>query len=336
MTFDGKAFGAEIVSAVKAHVSDALEPILRRIEAIEQKINNPDVDEDDLVAVKSDIESLRKALSLIPEPAPLPEIPDVAAMIAEAMKSADDQREQDAALVQAIMDEHQKSLETLSAKFEELPQPETLDMEAVRAVVKDEVCTAVSALPAPQDGKSVTLDDVAPLIEEAVSKAVSALPAPKDGCGIKELLIDRSGHLVATMEDGRIKDLGPVVGSDGEDADMATLERLIAEKVAAIPVPKDGLDGVGFDDMTCDVRDDGVYLVWEKGDIVKEARLPIPLDMGVYKPDATYKRGACVTWGGSVWIAQKDDPSGKPDSPDSDWRLAVKRGRDAKGEKVSS
>lgn len=37
MTFDGKAFGAEIVQAVKAHVSAIIDPIIRRIDLIEAR-----------------------------------------------------------------------------------------------------------------------------------------------------------------------------------------------------------------------------------------------------------------------------------------------------------
>lgn len=187
------------------------------------------------------------------------------------------------------------------------------------------MASAVAALPAPEPGRGVTVDDVRPVIKEAVQRAVAALPAAKDGCGIAELLIDRDGHLVATMDDGRVKMLGPVVGRNGIDADMAAIERSIAEKVAAIPVPA---DGVGFDDMTCEVRDDGVYLVWVKGDVVKDFRLPTPVYRGVWKEGQAYKAGDTVSWAGSTWIATRDAP-GKPDTADG-WQLAVKRGRDGK------
>jgi hypothetical protein len=37
MTFDGKAFGAEIVGAVKEHVSSVLRPVLRRLDELEKR-----------------------------------------------------------------------------------------------------------------------------------------------------------------------------------------------------------------------------------------------------------------------------------------------------------
>jgi hypothetical protein len=63
-----------------------------------------------------------------------------------------------------------------------------------------------------------------------------------------------------------------------------------------------------------------------------ELEFPVPIDRGVFKEGEPYVRGDVVTWGGSLWIAQKAT-SAKPDSPDSGFRLAVKRGRDGKDAK---
>src|SRR5690606_32776972 len=109
------------------------------------------------------------------------------------------------------------------------------------------------------------------------------------------------------------------------DADMAALRDELRKMVDDIPKPK---DGVGFEHMACEVREDGVYLVFEKDDLVKEARLPIPMDRGVWKEGQPYKAGDGVTWGGHFWIAQ-GDTSEKPDTGKG-WRLAVKKGRDGK------
>lgn len=62
-------------------------------------------------------------------------------------------------------------------------------------------------------------------------------------------------------------------------------------------------------------------------------RMAVILDKGVYKADTDYSPGDAVTWAGSVWIAQHRDgasPYGKPSTPGSGWRLAVKAGRDAR------
>jgi hypothetical protein len=47
--------------------------------------------------------------------------------------------------------------------------------------------------------------------------------------------------------------------------------------------------------------------------------------------EGEFRQGDSVTFGGSLWVAQKDGPSGRPGEPDSDgWKLAVKKGRDGK------
>jgi integrin beta 3 len=183
------------------------------------------------------------------------------------------------------------------------------------------------------------------LIAEAVSKAVADLPPPekgdpgergekgepgkdgsdgqagtdgKDGRGVKDLLIDRDGQLVATMDDGEMKMLGPVIGKDGAPG-------------------RDGRDGFQLEDFDCRVLDDDrtLELSFRSGDHEHIATLkwPTVIDRGVYKAGEQYDAGDGATWAGSYWIAQRDNP-GKPDTPDSGWRLAVKRGRDGKDAKI--
>lgn len=207
------------------------------------------------------------------------------------------------------------------------------DPEQMASLVAEQVERAVAAIPAPQDGKSVGVEDVAPLIAAEMAKAVAQIPVPKDGVdgndgrdgsngkdgrGVKDLLIDRDGHLVATMDDGEMKNLGPVIGKDGAHG-------------------KDGHDGFGFEDMDVAVLDDDrtIELSFRRGDEVKAFTLkwPTVIDRGIWKEGHPYSRGDSVTWGGSSWIAQQDEPPGKPDTKDSGWRLAVKKGRDGKDSK---
>jgi hypothetical protein len=137
-----------------------------------------------------------------------------------------------------------------------------------------------------------------------------------DGRGVKDLLLDREGNLLATMDDGSTKNLGPVCGKDGEPG-------------------KDGRDGFSLDNFDVQPTDERTLeLIFEQGDRreIYELVFPVIIDKGVYKAGETYVRGDAVTWGGSLWIAQKET-SEKPDGPDSGWRLAVKKGRDGKDAK---
>jgi hypothetical protein len=140
----------------------------------------------------------------------------------------------------------------------------------------------------------------------------------RDGAGLVDGFINRDGHLIATLSDGTTKDFGEIVGKDGRDGEP-------------------GKDGFGFDDMDACVLDDDrtIELSFRRGDEEKAFtfKWPVPVDRGVYKAGETYQPGDCVTWGGSLWIAQKETGE-KPDSPESGFRLAVKRGRDGKDAKV--
>ena len=56
---------------------------------------------------------------------------------------------------------------------------------------------------------------------------------PKDGLGIAGSFIDRDGNLIVTMTDGTAKELGPVVGRDGRDAEVPDLSEI--EDLKALP-----------------------------------------------------------------------------------------------------
>ena len=322
--FDGKAFGLEVVSAVRAHVDKSMAPIVARIEAIERKLAEPAaVDGDDLDAVKSDVESLRKAIADLPAPV-APELPDIPAMIAEAVAAIpapENGKDADPEVIRQMVAE-------AVAEVPPAKDGADADMEAVAAQVKELVDTTLAGWERPQDGKSVTVEELRPLVDESVQRAVSGLPVAKDGVNLAGAMIDRDGNLVLTLSDGTMKELGVVVGADGKGVDMAAVERSIVEKVAAIPKPKDGTDGVGFDDMDLVETDEGIVLRFTKGDVVKDFRLPVVIDRGVWKEGA-YRKGDGCTWGGSFWICQEDGATDKPDAGKS-WRLAVKRGRDGK------
>lgn len=269
--FDGKAFGAEIVTAVKGHMADMLAPLTKRLDEMQKQIEAMrDMVGDDEVAktlaffgeLKSDVETrldgFENAIKAI-EPAP--SLPDIPAMIEECVKK---------------------------------------HVDAIPVI----------------DVPAVVIDDFRPLIADELQKRISELPCPKDGkdgLDIKDLFANRDGHLIAVMTNGETKDLGQFIGKDGEDGEKG----------------KDGTDGVGFDDLDLVVADDGVAIVFTRGDEKKAFPLPVPIDRGVYKEGSAYRKGNAVTWGGQLWIAQKNNPEGKPGDGDA-WRLSVKKGRDAK------
>ncbi len=178
-------------------------------------------------------------------------------------------------------------------------------------------------------------DKLEPILKSYIDDRIAALPKPldgvdgregpagKDGVGLAGAMIDRGGDLILTLTDGTHVKLGCVVGKDG---DVGPSGR----------DGKDGVDGVdGFDliDFRAELKDDRfLELIFQDETNTKTFNFALnhPIDRGVYKSDGQYVKGDCVTYGGSMWIAQCDAPSGKPDSGSGHWRLAVKRGRDGR------
>jgi len=192
----------------------------------------------------------------------------------------------------------------------ELPQPRD-GKDADPAAVKMLVDEAVAALPPPAPVESLT-GPVAALIRDevvrSVADAVAAIPPAKDGVGAAGAVIDRNGSLVLTLSDGKMIDLGRVDG-------------------------KDGLDGTSPEDMAVELLPDGrtVRFVFAKGEKEYAFKVPFPvvLDRGVFKEGTAYEHGDAVTFGGSLWIAQRATGE-KPEGNNTGWRLAVKKGRDGR------
>lgn len=216
-----------------------------------------------------------------------------------------------------------------------------LGLEAKIEAVVERAIAELPPAPPGKDGADADMVALAARIDEdvaeAVQKAMAALPVAKDGAdgrdgadgiGAAAALIDQDGSLVMTMTDGSVHRLGRVVG---RDVDMHEVKDLVSSAVAALPVPKDGRDGLGFDDL--DVQFDGqrkITLSFVRGEQTKSFDIVLPhmVYRGVWsKSDPHYVPGDVVTWGGSAWVCTGTNDV-QPGNGDG-WQLAVKRGRDA-------
>ncbi|HHG5664263.1 TPA: hypothetical protein ACPWRN_005967 [Pseudomonas aeruginosa] len=248
---------------------------------------------------------------------------------------------------------------------EMVPPPKDADMEAL----KEHLSELVKAIPAPADGQSVTVEDVAPLIREEVAKAVAEVPPAKDG---ESVTVDDVRPILADLVGKAVADLPPP--APGKDADMEALRAHLGELVKGLqlppvptieevaatferrfsdltlswerqaretfdkaadrmPIPKDGRDALPLECFDLALGEDGrtVTVKMQAGDIVveKSVRIASVIDRGVFSAEKSYEQGDGTTYGGCYWIAQKDAPAGVPGGSD-DWRLAVKRGRDGR------
>ena len=176
----------------------------------------------------------------------------------------------------------------------------------------------------------------------------------KDGVGVMDAVLDRAGHLILTLSDGRTKDVGIVIGRDGldgkngidgigiagtpgrdgRDVDMHEVKSLVLSELQSWPRPKDGKDGRDGSWEGVKSEYDGertVRLLFKDGTPVEGGVLvlPITIDRGVYEPGKTYERGDGVTHDGHFWIAQ-DETTEAPGDGAKSWRLSVRRGKQGK------
>lgn len=221
------------------------------------------------------------------------------------------------------------------------------ELRDIPAVVAECVAAAFAQIPVAEngaDGKSVEVEDVLPALEAQVAKFLDSIPLPKDGApgepgkdgrdgapgekgadgnngvGLAGAIIDRDGHLAVTLTNGEVKSLGPVVGKDG----------LSGENGDDGKDGKDGKDGIGFEDLSFEIGETGRAVAkFRRGDMVKVIALPGIIDRGTFTEGDIYDKGDAVTWGGSLWIAQENGITGKPETVKG-WRLAVKKGRDGR------
>lgn len=184
-----------------------------------------------------------------------------------------------------------------------------------------------------------TIDDL-----RARLKALEDRPAPKDG---KDGVDGKDGSPGEKGEKGEPAVLGDFA------MDIMNRVKMLEER----PAPRDGRDGIqgqkgdtgerGYDgrdgndgwspdhvDMTMTDQGEWTFKM-VTGDKEKSwsGRVPVCIDRGVYTDEATYLKGHVVSYGGDIWICREDN-AGPPAKDFAGWRLAVRKGRDARGAKV--
>lgn len=303
-----------------------------------------------------DLEALAlKASGLVAVPK-APELPDIGLMVKEAV-SAIELPEPVAPDLEAIAgmvkapDIDEQRIAKMAAGLVELPEPQEIDL--------DELAKQAASLVPVADAPTI---DTEALVKDAAEKAALLVQIPV------ELVAKAAQEAVRAIELPKAPDFDamlkqavaaieipqPRPGSDGKDALQI---EVLAEIDSAKSYPRgtyashEGglwrtyekshgmrgweclMNGVAKTEIKAsdDLRTVTFVNVLSDGTVTeKHFDLPVVMDRGVFKPGNTYKSGDAVTWGGSLWIAQ-EPTADKPGEPGAKgWRLAVKKGRDAK------
>lgn len=300
----------DVAAVMKSLVTNAVTPIVSRLEALEKRLADLPVPKDGKDG----------------EPGASVTLEDVAPMIKAECERLSEELLQSTNL-------------TVAEIIASVPTPAP-GKDADPEIIKQMVAEAVAAIPPAEKGKDADPVEVAALVTQEAERILAGWERPKDGKdgapgekgadgapgvnGIDgkdgrngldavKFFRDDKGHLIVVKSDGSTDDLGEYVGRDGAAGERG----------------KDGLDGVGFDDMSLVFDEEGIMIKFAKGENVKQERLPVPFYRGVFKEGQTYHAGNCVSYGGSTWIAHVET-SDKPDGTTKTWQLSTKRGRDGR------
>lgn len=138
-------------------------------------------------------------------------------------------------------------------------------------------------------------------------------PGPR-GVGIADLMLDMHGNLVATFDDGRMKELGKVKGEDG----------------------KDGLDGISLESFVMNYHAETQELEFVarangKQESVK-FEVPLLVNRGYWREGMKARALETYSLDGCLWIANEATTS-RPGTDSKAWTLAARKGRDGKDAK---
>ena len=209
--------------------------------------------------------------------------------------------------IQALQEDYEERLTRLAKQVEEISNAPAPDVESM---VKAEIAKlpaqaapefpdvaimvseAVAAIPAPRDGKSVTVDEITPVLQELVSNAVAEIPVPKDGkdfepAMLKQVVEEAVSEAVAAIpvpKDGKsvtTEDVQPMIQElvSASMPELPDVKSLVNEAIAALPAAEPGKDGEnGRDALSLEI-------------------LPF-IDEG-----KSYPRGSYATHNGGLWRA---------------------------------
>lgn len=221
-----------------------------------------------------------------------------------------------------------------------------LDVEKMVASVHAYVGTLITPLL-----KRVSdLEQRSPDVDAIAAEVLKRIAVPKDGADGKDGEAGKDGADGKSFTEAEVESILMRKQAEWELAFERRAQDTIQRALDKIQQPKDGKDGApgkdgidGYDafqleETELELMPDGRTLKvkfvrhlkdgeYSRMEYTHDVKLAHMLYRGTWVPQE-YQRGDCVTWGGSLWHANRDTTV-KPDMDDS-WQLAVKRGRDGK------
>lgn len=227
----------------------------------------------------------------------------------------------------------------VSTVMEKITVPSAPELPDIAQMVRD----AVATIPLPDAPVPIPLPDISAMVRDAVNAI--ELPQPEPLPDISQMVIDAVAAIPAAT-DGK-------PGNDGRDAlQIEILPGIEAEKsyprgTYALHLgglwrsyqKTTGMNGWecvvdGISDISISQDEERHFTVTavkssgEKSE--KTFSVPVMIYRDIFKEGQKYHPGDSVTWGGSVWYCHEETGDKPGEDGAKGWKLAVKRGRDAR------
>lgn len=213
-------------------------------------------------------------------------------------------------IIKAFRDEIEKNTQTVLERVKTLENKQQLTGDDVAGMVETSIAAAE--------------EKITKAAQDFVAQEVKKIPHPKNGEDGQDGKSVTADEVAAAME--------------GQFAKWALeFERkadgVLTKAVDRLKQPENGKDAVQLDGFEISLDDDGrtmkLSMKADGREISREVKIPSVIYRGVFRHGEKYEKGDALTYGGSLWIAVKDEAEGVPGTCD-DYKLAVKRGRDGR------
>ncbi|BEO13099.1 hypothetical protein ACGEDE_19625 [Serratia marcescens] len=223
--------------------------------------------------------------------------------------------------------------------LEQIDVPPAPDLPDISKMVKD----AVAQMPVPDAPEPPTIPDIGKMVSDAVADI--ELPKPEPLPDIVQMVKDAVAQIPKARN-----------GEDGEDGKDALQLEIMPEIVTEKSYPRgsyaihsgglwrsyqktagmngweclvDGIDSI--DIRQDDERHFTVVAKKSSGEKTEKSfSVPVMIYRDIFKEGNKYYPGDSVTWGGSVWYCHQETGDKPGEDCSKGWKLAVKRGRDAR------
>ena len=321
--FDGEAFGQQMVDIVRGYVASEIEPLRAENKVLQARIDTLEQREagmarEQVMALVGErgpeLVGLSERIAEL-EARPLPELPDVKAMVLDEVTAA-------VAAIPAPKD-------GAPGERGERGEPGSAGVD-IADLVRGENGHIIATL-----SNGVTRD-LGSFKGEKGDTGERGLPGEpgqpgERGPAGEQGPAGEKGDAGLRGEQGPAGDAGPAgekgdpgeAGPAGERGDAGPA----GDRGEKGDTGERGRDGLGLENLHVEQDGRNVTLILRAGEEEAEFNLyfPVPLYEGVYRPEQAYKSGDMVTYGGSVWHCDRDSKRA-PNIANDEWTLCVKQG----------